>query len=136
LLSRIECLNTESASCTALAFEAVAHGDADRVASNCHLELSATACSFAIRHVNYLSTETLNSRPCESTVFWRLKAPGERTRPRLFELGFEGIAPSKRHRSGIAVRFPRMLRWRRDKPVAEADTLQALTCAAASGWGG
>jgi DNA ligase-1 len=44
----------------------------------------------------------------------------------VFELGFEGIAPSKRHRSGIAVRFPRMLRWRRDKPVAEADTLDAL----------
>ena len=44
----------------------------------------------------------------------------------VFELGFEGIAPSKRHRSGVAVRFPRMLRWRRDKPVAEADTLDAL----------
>jgi DNA ligase-1 len=44
----------------------------------------------------------------------------------VFELGFEGIAPSKRHRSGIAVRFPRMLRWRRDKPVAEADTLDVL----------
>ena len=44
----------------------------------------------------------------------------------VFELGFEGIAPSKRHRSGIAVRFPRMLRWRRDKPVAEADTLDTL----------
>jgi len=47
----------------------------------------------------------------------------------VFELGFEGIALSKRHKSGIAVRFPRMLRWRLDKPVAEADdlaTLQAL----------
>ncbi len=44
----------------------------------------------------------------------------------VIELGFEGIAPSKRHRSGIAVRFPRMLRWRRDKPVAEADTLASL----------
>ncbi len=44
----------------------------------------------------------------------------------VFELGFEGIAPSKRHKSGVAVRFPRMLRWRRDKPVAEADTLEAL----------
>jgi DNA ligase 1 len=44
----------------------------------------------------------------------------------VFELGFEGIAPSKRHRSGVAVRFPRMLRWRRDKPVGEADTLDAL----------
>ena len=44
----------------------------------------------------------------------------------VFELGFEGIALSKRHRSGVAVRFPRMLRWRRDKPVAEADTLETL----------
>ena len=44
----------------------------------------------------------------------------------VFELGFEGIAKSNRHRSGIAVRFPRMLRWRRDKPVAQADTLDAL----------
>jgi len=58
LLSRIECLNTESASRTALAFEAVAHGDAGGIASHCYLELSATACSFAIRHVDYLSTET------------------------------------------------------------------------------
>ena len=44
----------------------------------------------------------------------------------VFELGFEGIARSPRHKSGIAVRFPRMLRWRTDKPVAEADTLQTL----------
>ena len=44
----------------------------------------------------------------------------------VFELGFEGIARSKRHKSGIAVRFPRMLRWREDKPVAEADSLQTL----------
>ncbi|WP_220812959.1 ATP-dependent DNA ligase [Pseudomonas paralcaligenes] len=44
----------------------------------------------------------------------------------VFELGFEGIALSKRHKSGIAVRFPRMLRWRRDKPVEEADTLAIL----------
>jgi len=44
----------------------------------------------------------------------------------VFELGFEGIAESKRHKSGVAVRFPRMLRWRLDKPVEEADTLQSL----------
>jgi len=44
----------------------------------------------------------------------------------VFELGFEAIAPSSRHRSGVAVRFPRMLRWRKDKPAAEADTLEAL----------
>jgi DNA ligase-1 len=44
----------------------------------------------------------------------------------VFELGFEGIARSTRHKSGIAVRFPRMLRWREDKPVEEADTLETL----------
>lgn len=44
----------------------------------------------------------------------------------VFELGFEGIALSKRHKSGIAVRFPRMLRWRHDKSVAEADSLSTL----------
>ncbi|MFQ6538849.1 MULTISPECIES: ATP-dependent DNA ligase [Aphanothece] len=41
----------------------------------------------------------------------------------VFELAFEGLQPSKRHRSGIAVRFPRISRWRRDKPAAEADCL-------------
>ena len=44
----------------------------------------------------------------------------------VFELGFEAIAPSTRHKSGIAVRFPRMLRWRTDKPAAQADTLDSL----------
>ena len=44
----------------------------------------------------------------------------------VFELGFEGIALSSRHKSGIAVRFPRILRWRQDKPLAEADTLTSL----------
>ena len=44
----------------------------------------------------------------------------------VFELGFEGIQRSTRHKSGIAVRFPRMLRIRDDKPLHEADTLQTL----------
>ncbi|WPN46066.1 MULTISPECIES: ATP-dependent DNA ligase [unclassified Pseudomonas] len=44
----------------------------------------------------------------------------------VFELGFEGIALSRRHKSGIAVRFPRMLRWRKDKSVDEADSLATL----------
>ena len=44
----------------------------------------------------------------------------------VFELGFEGINRSPRHKSGIAVRFPRMLRLRGDKPLHEADTLQTL----------
>ncbi len=44
----------------------------------------------------------------------------------VFELGFEGINRSPRHKSGIAVRFPRMLRIRRDKPMHEANTLGDL----------
>jgi len=53
--------------------------------------------------------------------------PVRTVRPTLvFELGFEGINRSKRHKSGIAVRFPRMLRIRDDKPLHEADTLQTL----------
>jgi DNA ligase-1 len=44
----------------------------------------------------------------------------------VFELGFEGINRSARHKSGIAVRFPRMLRIRDDKPLHEADSLQTL----------
>jgi DNA ligase-1 len=44
----------------------------------------------------------------------------------VFELGFEGIAESSRHKSGVAVRFPRMLRWRKDKKAADADTLETV----------
>ena len=44
----------------------------------------------------------------------------------VFEIAFEGIAESSRHKSGIALRFPRMSRWRKDKPVQEANTLQDL----------
>ncbi len=44
----------------------------------------------------------------------------------VFEIGFEGIALSTRHKAGIAVRFPRILRRRSDKPVDEADTLDTL----------
>ena len=44
----------------------------------------------------------------------------------VFELGFEAVNQSKRHKSGIAVRFPRILRWRHDKPMSEADRLETL----------
>ncbi len=44
----------------------------------------------------------------------------------VFEIGFEGIQASPRHKSGIAVRFPRMLRWRTDKRIEDADTLAML----------
>ncbi len=44
----------------------------------------------------------------------------------VFELHFEGIQASPRHKSGIALRFPRMARWRKDKPMGEANTLDDL----------
>jgi DNA ligase 1 len=44
----------------------------------------------------------------------------------VFELAFEGIQRSTRHRSGIAVRFPRMARWRHDKKAEEADTIETI----------
>ena len=53
--------------------------------------------------------------------------PVRQVRPELvFELAFEGIAASPRHKSGIALRFPRMARWRQDKPATEIDTLDTL----------
>lgn len=53
--------------------------------------------------------------------------PVRTVKPELvFEIGFEGINKSTRHKSGIAVRFPRMLRFRKDKPAKEADTLETL----------
>lgn len=44
----------------------------------------------------------------------------------VFELAFEGIQPSSRHKSGVALRFPRILRWRKDKLPEEANTKQDL----------
>lgn len=44
----------------------------------------------------------------------------------VFEIAFEGIQVSKRHKSGVAVRFPRILRWRKDKLAEEADQLDTL----------
>ena len=53
--------------------------------------------------------------------------PVRTVKPELvFEIGFEGINRSTRHKSGIALRFPRILRWRHDKPKEEADTLDSL----------
>lgn len=44
----------------------------------------------------------------------------------VFEIAFEAIQPSPRHRSGVAVRFPRILRWRDDKKPQDADTIETL----------
>jgi DNA ligase-1 len=53
--------------------------------------------------------------------------PVRTVRPELvFELAFEGLQRSTRHKSGVAVRFPRILRWRRDKPTAEADSIETV----------
>ena len=53
--------------------------------------------------------------------------PVRTVKPELvFEIGFEGIQRSGRHKCGIAVRFPRILRWRKDKKLEEADNLESL----------
>ncbi|NDY92576.1 ATP-dependent DNA ligase [Ideonella livida] len=53
--------------------------------------------------------------------------PVRRVAPVLvFELAFEGLGPSPRHKAGLALRFPRILRWRQDKTAEEADTLDSL----------
>jgi DNA ligase-1 len=53
--------------------------------------------------------------------------PVRSVKPELvFEIAFEGIAESPRHKSGIALRFPRMKRWRKDKLVSQANTLDDL----------
>ncbi|MFW2542036.1 ATP-dependent DNA ligase [Primorskyibacter sp. 2E107] len=53
--------------------------------------------------------------------------PVRQVRPdHVFEIAFEGIQASPRHKSGIALRFPRMSRWRHDKPPQEANSLSDL----------
>jgi DNA ligase-1 len=53
--------------------------------------------------------------------------PVRAVKPELvFELAFEGIQLSPRHRSGIAVRFPRMARWRHDKKAEDADSIETI----------
>jgi DNA ligase-1 len=48
-------------------------------------------------------------------------------RPELvFEIAFEGIRESSWHKSGLAVRFPRIARWRREKKIEEIDTMTRL----------
>ncbi len=44
----------------------------------------------------------------------------------VFEIAFEGVAESKRHKSGVATRFPRILRWRQDKKIEEANSIEDL----------
>ena len=44
----------------------------------------------------------------------------------VFEIAFEGVNLSARHKSGVAVRFPRILRWRQDKKAEDANSLEEL----------
>ena len=53
--------------------------------------------------------------------------PVRQVTPQLvFEIAFEGIRSSGRHKSGVALRFPRINRWRKDKRIEEADTLETI----------
>lgn len=53
--------------------------------------------------------------------------PVRTVKPELvFEIAFEGIAFSNRHKSGVALRFPRILRWRKDKTIADIDTIEEI----------
>jgi len=53
--------------------------------------------------------------------------PVRTVKPELvFELAFEGIQRSSRHKSGVAVRFPRIARWRHDKKIEDADSLESV----------
>lgn len=53
--------------------------------------------------------------------------PVRTVKPELvFEIAFEGIAWSNRHKSGVALRFPRILRWRKDKTVADIDDIEEV----------
>ena len=53
--------------------------------------------------------------------------PVRSVKPELvFEIAFEGVANSSRHKSGVAVRFPRILRWRKDKNSNQANTIENL----------
>ena len=53
--------------------------------------------------------------------------PVRTVKPELvFEIAFEGIGFSNRHKSGVALRFPRIVRWRKDKKVEEIDDLEEV----------
>lgn len=97
-----------------------------------------TDYTFAVRDGDKLVTfakaySGLTDKEIAEVDKW-VKANGKETfgpvrtvKPELvFEIGFEGIGESSRHKSGVAVRFPRMLRWRKDKSPEDANTLDDL----------
>jgi DNA ligase-1 len=97
-----------------------------------------TDFTFAVRDGNALVPFTkaysgLTDAEFREITAWVRKNTLERYGPvravrpeHVFEIAFEGIQESPRHKSGIALRFPRMARWRKDKPVQEANTLDDL----------
>lgn len=97
-----------------------------------------TDFTFAVKHGNQLVPFTKAYSGLTDAEFRRITAwvnkhtvqkfgPVRQVEPQqVFEIGFEGIQASPRHKSGVALRFPRMLRWRHDKPVDEIDTLDHL----------
>ncbi len=97
-----------------------------------------TDYTFAVRHGSDLVPFTkaysgLTDKEFREITSWVRKNTLQRFGPvrqvppeHVFEIAFEGIQASPRHKSGVALRFPRMLRWRRDKPVDEANTLDDL----------
>jgi DNA ligase-1 len=97
-----------------------------------------TDFTFAVRDGNALIPFTkaysgLTDAEFREITAWVRKNTLERFGPvravkpvHVFEIAFEGIRESPRHKSGVALRFPRMSRWRKDKPVSEANTLDDL----------
>ena len=97
-----------------------------------------TDYTFAVRHGEQLVTFTkaysglTDKELAEVDAFVKKNSlekfgPVRTVKPELvFEIAFEGIAASARHKSGVALRFPRINRWRKDKGPAEIDTLEAL----------
>ena len=97
-----------------------------------------TDFTFAVRDGNTLVPFTkaysgLTDAEFREITAWVRKNTLERFGPvrsvkaeHVFEIAFEGIQESPRHKSGVALRFPRMSRWRKDKPVSEANTLEDL----------
>ena len=97
-----------------------------------------TDFTFAVWHGNELVPFTkaysgLTDAEFREITVWVKKNTQQRFGPvrqvtphHVFEIAFEGIQASRRHKSGVALRFPRMLRWRQDKPLQEANTLDDL----------
>lgn len=97
-----------------------------------------TDYTFALWHDNELVTfakaySGLTDAEFKKVDAWIKKNTLERFGPvrsvtphHVFEIAFEGIATSKRHKSGVATRFPRIVRWRTDKSIEEANTLDDL----------